>query len=348
MKIAVGLSGGVDSSVAAALLIEQGHEVTGVTMKHAQGNLYKSMPGVTAYFGGDEEEEIREAEAVAEKLGIPFLVIDLTKEYEEIVLDYFREEYLAGRTPNPCVRCNQQIKFTLLMDRCMEKIPFDAFATGHYARVEEDEETGRMLLKQAAYRRKDQSYFLSQLSQDQLRKVIFPLGHLTKEEVRAAAASYGLPTADKEESQDFFAGDYRELFPEKPQPGSIVDMEGKILGRHSGIISYTIGQRRGLGISAPEPLYVIRIDAEQNEVVVGPKKALLKRSLTADQFNWISQPAPDTSEGPLRVQAKSATDPGCMLLQLTLWRGTGFSSFLKMNLKRSLRGRRRCCIRTMS
>jgi tRNA-specific 2-thiouridylase len=202
------------------------------------------------------------------------------------------------------VRCNQRIKFSLLADRCMEKIPFDRFATGHYARVEQDKETGRYLLKRARSIEKDQSYFLSQLSQDQLKRIMFPLGELSKQEVRRIAARFGLHTAEKEESQDFFAGDYTELFSEKQKPGNIVDAERNVLGRHKGIISYTIGQRKGLGISAPHPLYVISIDAERNEIVVGPKEALRRSSLTADQFNWISRTAPEPGEDPVPVTAK--------------------------------------------
>ncbi|MCK5201256.1 MAG: tRNA 2-thiouridine(34) synthase MnmA, partial [Spirochaetales bacterium] len=248
MKIAVGLSGGVDSSVAAALLLEQGHDVIGVMMKHSQDGKYKT-DNRPACFGGDEQEEINAARKVTETLGIPFHVIDLTKEYEEIVLNFFRSEYLAGRTPNPCIKCNQQLKFQLLIDKSKILQDFTFFATGHYARVEFNSMTNRYLLKRAEYIKKDQSYFLSQLTQNQLSRVMFPLGELTKLEVREIAAKYKLPTSDKEESQDFFSGDYKDLFENLPPKGDIVDGSGKILGRHSGIISYTIGQRKGLGIS---------------------------------------------------------------------------------------------------
>ena len=222
VKIAVGLSGGVDSSVAAALLLEQGHDVIGVMMKHSQDGKYKT-DNRPACFGGDEQEEINAARKVTETLGIPFHVIDLTKEYEEIVLNFFRSEYLAGRTPNPCIKCNQQLKFQLLIDKSKILQDFTFFATGHYARVEFNSMTNRYLLKRAEYSKKDQSYFLSQLTQNQLSRVMFPLGELTKSEVREIAAKYKLPTSDKEESQDFFSGDYKDLFENLPPKGDIVD-----------------------------------------------------------------------------------------------------------------------------
>ncbi len=287
MTIAVGLSGGVDSSTAAALLKEQGHDVIGVTMTHAQGIASLQSYAGSACFGGNEEDDVREAEAAAKAIGIPFYVVDLSKEYEEIVLEYFTSEYLKGRTPNPCVRCNHRIKFDLLVKAFSKKMSFDRFATGHYARIRRDERTGRMILQRAVDRKKDQSYFLSQLRQHQLEQVIFPLGELTKDEVRATAKRFSLPTSDKEESQDFYAGDYRELFDALPPEGDLVDMNGNVLGRHAGIISYTIGQRRGLGISSPIPLYVIRIDNERNQIVVGPREALMKQSLIAQEVNWF-------------------------------------------------------------
>jgi len=302
MKIAVGLSGGVDSSTAAALLQDQGHEVIGVTMVHAQGLSFPQDVQVSACFGGNEAEDLREAQEAADHLGIPLEIVDLTKEYEEIVLTYFRREYLAGRTPNPCIRCNQKVKFQLLVDRCAEHVSFDRFATGHYARVRFDESSQRCHLLRGKDKRKDQSYFLSQLRQHQLASILFPLGEYTKEEVREFARSYGLPAAEKEESQDFYSGDYRDLFDVPPEEGDIIDMEGRVLGRHRGIVSYTIGQRRGIGIAAPHPLYVVSIDGEANTVTVGPKEALMKQSLTAESFNWFLHP--DSLEFPLRVTAK--------------------------------------------
>jgi len=301
MRIAVGLSGGVDSSTAAALLKDQGHEVFGVTMAHAQG-LPVQDSGVSACFGGNEQEDIQEAQEAADHIGIPLYVIDLSKEYQDIVLSYFRTEYLAGRTPNPCVLCNQKIKFQLLLDRCAEHISFDAFATGHYARIHWDETFQRFVLLRGKDRSKDQSYFLSRLKQHQLKHIVFPLGEYAKEEVRSLARSFGLPSSEKTESQDFYSGDYRDLFDSPPEPGNIIDREGNILGTHEGIVSYTIGQRRGLGISSPYPLYVISINGENNTVTVGPKEALLKQSLTAEDMNWFYNP--ETLEFPLQVTAK--------------------------------------------
>ena len=302
MRIAVGLSGGVDSSTAAALLAEQGHEVIGVTMIHAQGLSFPQDVQISACFGGNEEEELEEAREAAAQIGIPFHVTDLTREYQEIVLSYFRSEYLAGRTPNPCVRCNQKIKFELLVDRCAEHVAFERFATGHYARVRTDEHSGRHLLLRGADRKKDQSYFLSQLRQDQLERIIFPLGDMTKQEVREAARRFGLTSAEKQESQDFYSGDYRDLFDSPPEPGPIVNSKGEILGTHKGIISYTIGQRRGLGISSPVPLYVTAINGKDHSITVGPKEELVKQSLTADQMNWFH--TPESLQFPLPVTAK--------------------------------------------
>ncbi len=302
MRIAVGLSGGVDSSTAAALLHEQGHEVIGVTMIHAQGLSFPQDMSVSACFGGNEEEELEEAREAARHIGIPFHVVDLTSEYQDIVLTYFREEYLAGRTPNPCVRCNQKIKFELLVERCAEHVPFDKFATGHYARIGKDPVTARYLLMRGKDRKKDQSYFLSQLRQHQLERILFPLGDLTKDEVRSLARSFGLASSEKEESQDFYSGDYRDLFENPPAEGNILDMEGNAVGTHRGIISYTIGQRRGLGISSPDPLYVVAIHGKDNTITVGPREALIKQSLVADQMNWFYDPA--TLEFPLQVTAK--------------------------------------------
>ena len=302
MKIAVGLSGGVDSSAAAALLHEQGHDVVGVTMVHAQGLSFPKDVEVSACFGGDEEQELEEAREAARHIGIPFHVVDLTKEYQEIVISYFRSEYLAGRTPNPCIRCNQKIKFELLADKLADHVPFDYFATGHYARIMKDSKTGRYLLMRGKDRSKDQSYFLSQLRQHQLERIMFPLGDLTKEEVRNLARSFSLPSAEKTESQDFYSGDYRDLFDEPPGEGDILDMDGNVIGTHKGIVSYTIGQRRGLGIASPVPLYVVAIDSIRNAVIAGPKEALIQQGLTAVELNWFIDI--EAAEFPLRATAK--------------------------------------------
>jgi tRNA-specific 2-thiouridylase len=302
MKIIVGLSGGVDSSVAAALLKKQGHDVTGVTMKIYSGPSSSSTGAVGGCYGPDEEHDIRDAAAVAEKLAIPYHTFDLQAEYQAIVLNYFKNEYLSGRTPNPCVRCNARLKFGLLLQKVIEsKIRFDAFATGHYARVGYDSASKRYLLKKAVYLKKDQSYFLCMLSQEQLACVMFPLGDLAKDQVRCIAALQELAVHDKPESQDFCSGDYRQIFKLDSPEGDFIDENGKTRGRHKGITNYTIGQRKGLGIAAGEPLYVTRIDAVANTITLGKSDALARKSLQALDFNWIALPAP---QAPLRACAR--------------------------------------------
>ncbi len=282
MTIAVGLSGGVDSSVAAALLKEEGHRVIGLTMA-----IYDPSLGIVegprhACFGPGEDEDIAACRRISESLGIPYHVIDLRAEYKAQVLDYFRREYLAGRTPNPCVRCNSSMKFGFLLSRAREAgIAFDAFATGHYARI--GQRHGRICLLRGADKAKDQSYFIFRLSARQLEGIRFPLGGMAKSEVRSLARRFGLETAEEPESQDFIGGgDYSPVFKDsRVEAGDIVDDAGKVIGRHRGIVHYTIGQRRGLGVSSAEPLYVSKIDAARNRVVLSPDKALYARGLVA-------------------------------------------------------------------
>ncbi len=256
MKIAVGMSGGVDSSVAAALLKEDGHEVIGICMKLWNKDCVPLTATTNhACYGPDEAVDIEDAQRVADLLGIPFHVIDLAREYNSTILDYFRKEYLSGKTPNPCVRCNQHIKFKALIEKANRAgIKFDCFATGHYARVEYSREKKRYLLKKARDSKKDQSYWLAFLSQDQLGMAVFPLGNMTKKEVRSKALTLDMEIRDKPDSQDFFSGDYKDLLGVPPKPGPIKDRHGAVLGKHEGIWSYTIGQRKGIGIAAKRPL----------------------------------------------------------------------------------------------
>lgn len=307
ITVAVGLSGGVDSSVTAYLLQREGYRVIGLTMQIWDGTLPLADEGRSGCYGPGEARDIAAASSLAERLGIPHHVVSLAPEYASEVLDYFRSEYTAGRTPNPCVRCNRSMKFGLLLDRARAQgVVFDVFATGHYARVEQDPASGRQVLLRAVDRAKDQTYFLSRLSQDQLRQVRFPLGQLTKPEVKAIAREIGwADVADKPESQNFIESkNYGVLFGDREQlPGPMVDTRGKVLGQHRGIVHYTVGQRKGLGLGGTaDPVYVIRIDACSNTVVVGPHDELFLNGLVATDLNWIGLSAgPET---PLPIQAK--------------------------------------------
>ena len=269
MKIAVGLSGGVDSAVAALLLKREGHEVVGVTMKLWREGHYKGGDR-DACFGPGEEKDIAAAESFAATLGIGYQVFDCSAEYERIVLGYFRDERRAGRTPNPCVVCNRRLKFGLLPEMAARQMGFDRFATGHYAR--RVEVGGRLAVARASDESKDQSYFLWNLTQEQLGRVMFPLGGLPKSEVRRIAHEAGLVMADKPDSQDFYSGDANEIVGKEDAEGRIVTLDGKTLGKHNGFWHYTVGQRQGLGIGGGTPYYVVRLDACRNEVVVGRRE----------------------------------------------------------------------------
>jgi tRNA-specific 2-thiouridylase len=302
VTVAVGMSGGVDSSVAAALLQDYGYKVLGLTMAIFDPSVGLKQSRRHACYGPEEKEDVDAAASVCKKLGIAFHVIDLRKEYRIHVIDYFRSDYLAGNTPNPCVVCNHRVKFGFLQEKAREAgITFDLFATGHYARIEKSGTC--FLLKRAADLSKDQTYFLYALSPAQLSHTLFPLGDYTKQQVRAIARSLGLTSADRPESQDFIAGgDYSPLFnKEEVREGDIVDEKGRVLGRHKGIIYYTVGQRRGLGIASSQPLYVKNIDAEHNRIVVGQRAHLFSEGLIARDLNLI---ALNRIDQPYRVTAK--------------------------------------------
>jgi tRNA-uridine 2-sulfurtransferase len=301
-RIVVGMSGGVDSSVAALLLCNAGHQVHGVTMKIYSGTPAEG-PVADSCYGPGEQSDIEEAARVCARLGIPHTVVDLCDEYRSLVLDYARDEYLSGRTPNPCVLCNGRVKFGLLLDRLAhaEGIDFDLFATGHYCRVERIPETGRFAIRAAEDPRKDQSYFLCMLNQEQLCRVMFPLGGMKKPDVREIARKAGLGNHARPESQDFAAGGYKVVVSQADRAGPITNTAGKVIGEHKGVWGYTIGQRKGLGVGGGEPVYVTRIDAKSNTVVAGPESTLYRRELVSRGVNWASRDEPTE---PVRLQVK--------------------------------------------
>lgn len=294
MNAVVAMSGGIDSSVVAWLLKSKGYNVTGVIMKIWDERLPRPAGAGNACFGPDEEHDVADAQRVCDSLGIPLRVVDCSDEFRTVILEYFRTEYERGRTPNPCVFCNRLIKFEQIQKYVLQNnIPFDVFATGHYARI--DRSTGVSRLKKASDALKDQSYFLYRLTPQQLAVTAFPLGEMAKKEVREIARQAGLIVAEKEESQDFYAGDYRDLLTNlnvASTPGNIVDTAGKVLGRHDGIHTVTIGQRKGLGISSKEPLYVVALDPARNEVVLGTKLDGLKTGLVATDLNMFVEELP--------------------------------------------------------
>lgn len=309
MKVAVGLSGGVDSAVSALLLQAQGHEVVGITMKLWNGK-YKGGER-DACFGKGEEGDIESAERLAAQLKIPYRVYDCSAEYDRTIIDYFRRTYLKGDTPNPCVFCNRLMKFGLLPELARRSgMDFEKFATGHYARVIHNEATGRYELHRAVDEGKDQSYFLYRLTQEQLSRQLFPMGDMTKAQVRAIAREHNLPMADKPDSQDFYSGDVAELLGRPDEAGDIVTLDGRVLGRHRGFWHYTVGQRKGLGIGGGTPYYVVRLDACRNEVVVGFEHDVKKTSLDCTNLNWVSMAEPEPGKAtPCTLKVRSAGAP---------------------------------------
>lgn len=290
MKILVGLSGGVDSAVAAYLMKKAGHEVIGATMSiWEKGRSFSGLMAGDGCFSPHEEEDINSAREICGILDIPYHVVDCTAVYKQTVLENFKNEYMSGRTPNPCVWCNAKIKFQALPDAAVKSgIVFDKFATGHYARIVFDEKSKSYRLLKGVDPKKDQSYFLYRLGQSQLARIVLPLGDKTKAEIRQIAKEAGLPVGDKPDSQDFYTGDINDILQAEPKPGNFVTKDGKIMGTHKGFWNYTVGQRKGLGISAEKPLYVLGFDKEKNNVIVGFEDQNVCHGLTASTLNWTA------------------------------------------------------------
>ena len=312
-RVVVGMSGGVDSSVAAALLKEQGYDVVGIMLRLWSEPAAADDDGMELAAENKccSLESMADARRVAAHLDIPFYVVNVEQPFQQTIVDYFYDEYAAGRTPNPCLRCNRYVRFTLLLERALA-LGAEYLATGHYVRVDDDPATGRRRLRRGMSAEKDQSYVLHVLGQHQLRHALFPLGEFTKPEVRAMAAARGLPVAAKAESQEICfvaANDYRGFMRryagstgrELPRAGPIEDEAGSRLGEHQGLAYYTIGQRKGLGVSAREPLHVLRLDAARNAVVVGPAAALDRHKFTVKDTTFTSD---ETPSGPFAAAVK--------------------------------------------
>jgi len=302
MRVVVAMSGGVDSSVAASLLAEAGHDVIGLSMQ-----LYDQRESPDAFGSCCSIDDLHDARRVAARIGIPHYLVNFEARFQETVVKNFVNEYASGRTPIPCVHCNADLKFATLADKAAG-FGAAAVATGHYARVMFDEDRRRYRLQRGVDPGKDQSYFLFSLTQEQLAQAMFPVGHLTKPEVRAHAERLGLPVANKPDSHEICfvpdgdAGGFVERKLElEDLSGEIVDSGGRVLGRHRGLHRLTVGQRRGLGLAERVPMYVLRLEPKDARVVVGPREELGRRDLTASQVNWISGDAPTE---PARVTAR--------------------------------------------
>lgn len=303
-RVLVGMSGGVDSAAAAALLQDGGYEAVGCTLRL----LDSEVLGQELESGCCSLEDVEDARSVARRLGMDFFVFNFKDDFRRYVMDDFAAAYQAGRTPNPCIQCNRHIKFNALLRRA-DELEIDYIATGHYARVDRNEKTGRWRLLRGLDRRKDQSYVLYPLTQRHLSRLLLPVGGMDKAEVRALAEARGLCNARKPDSQDICFvpdGDYPDFLRRyggaELAPGDFVDTAGRVLGRHRGLACYTTGQRRGLGVSADRPLYVLRKDGASNTVVLGDEAELYSAVVWAEDFNWVSLPP---QSGPLSVTAKT-------------------------------------------
>jgi len=306
-KVMVAMSGGVDSSVAAYLLKEAGYDVTGVTMCLGVKNLDDSNPRCCG------EDAISDAKKVCLNLGIPHYIFDFSEDMKKIVIEKFIKSYLEGKTPNPCIDCNKYLKFGILLNKAIS-LGFDYLATGHYAQILQKNDN--YYLKKPIDKRKDQTYFLYKIKKEVLPLIIFPLANLKKEEVREIAKGIGLSVAEKKESQEVcFVADnnYKDFLLKNAEksliePGNILDINGKVIGKHNGIAFYTIGQRKGFGISAPTPLYVIKINKDTNEIVIGERKYLKSRELIAEDINLLykDEELPDKAMAKIRYNHKEA------------------------------------------
>ncbi|NOY74894.1 MAG: tRNA 2-thiouridine(34) synthase MnmA [Kiritimatiellaeota bacterium] len=305
LKIAVGVSGGVDSAVAALLSKEAGHEVVGVTMRTWDDEYLATRGDLKggACFIPDGGARLRDAAKVCGHLGIPLTEVDCATTFTNEILKNFNDEYMAGRTPNPCVICNRFVKFGAFPQLAAAAgVEFDVFATGHYCRVEYDEVAKGPVLKKGLDAFKDQSYFLYRLVREQLRRIRFPLGNLTKKEVRKIAMDANIPVHSKKESQDFYNGHYGDLLDsgDRPKTGRFINPDGETIGEHKGFWNYTIGQRKGLGVAHTAPLYVAELRPKTNEVVLAEREALLSKTLTADSLNFFFDDLPERAEAKIR------------------------------------------------
>ena len=316
-RVVVAMSGGVDSSVAAALVKSAGYETIGITLQlYDHGDATKRKGACCA------GQDIHDARSVAASLDIPHYVLDYESLFRESVIDNFADTYLSGHTPIPCVRCNETVKFKDLLTTA-KNLGAEALVTGHY--IETSFNDGQWQMRRPVDEKRDQSYFLFSTTPEQLSFLRFPLAHLTKNEIREFAAKLALPVADKPDSQDICFvpnGDYatviERLRPDCSLPGEILDMDGNILGQHQGVLHYTVGQRRGLGVAIGEPLYVVRIDADTRQVVVGPKEALARRTIMLDEVNWLGD---DTLSDPINVKVKIRSTGSPVRANLTLLQG---------------------------